>query len=110
MLSQVYQQQLDLINKVHATAANDLGVTIMKLLALTLGLLPLMAMAGQTINEQIDVPANKRIFIENQRGDVRIEGWDKPHKIEGELDDKAQGYRLEVEGSRVEFIVKCREI
>ena len=44
--------------------ANDLGVTIMKLLALTLGLLPLMAMAGQTINEQIDVPANKRIFIE----------------------------------------------
>lgn len=79
----------------------------MKLLALTLGLLPLMAMAGQTINEQIDVPANKRIFIENQRGDVRIEGWDKPQlKIEGELDDKAQGYRLEVEGSRVEFIVK----
>ncbi|WOC26759.1 DUF4097 domain-containing protein [Pseudoalteromonas sp. N1230-9] len=79
----------------------------MKLLVLTLGLLPLMAMAGQTINEQIDVPANKRIFIENQRGDVRIEGWDKPQlKIEGELDDKAQGYRLEVEGSRVEFIVK----
>tara|TARA_Y100000782_G_scaffold112307_1_gene142189 strand:+ start:468 stop:1436 length:969 start_codon:yes stop_codon:yes gene_type:complete len=87
--------------------ANDLGVTIMKLLVLTLGLLPLMAMAGQTINEQIDVPANKRIFIENQRGDVRIEGWDKPQlKIEGELDDKAQGYRLEVEGSRVEFVVK----
>jgi len=87
--------------------ANDLGVTIMKLLALTLGLLPLMAMAGQTINEQIDVPVNKRIFIENQRGDVRIEGWDKPQlKIEGELDDKAEGYRLEVEGSRVEFIVK----
>jgi len=79
----------------------------MKLLALTLGLLPLMAMAGQTINEQIDVPVNKRIFIENQRGDVRIEGWDKPQlKIEGELDDKAEGYRLEVEGSRVEFIVK----
>jgi|TARA_Y100001963_G_C6712662_1_gene415061 DUF4097 and DUF4098 domain-containing protein YvlB len=87
--------------------ANDLGVTIMKLLALTLGLLPLMAMAGQTINEQIDVPVNKRIFIENQRGDVRIEGWDKPQlKIEGELDDKAEGYRLDVEGSRVEFIVK----
>ena len=63
----------------------------MKLLALTLGLLPLMAMAGQTINEQIDIPANKRIFIENQRGDVRIEGWDKPVlKIEGELDDKAR--------------------
>ena len=79
----------------------------MKLLALTLGLLPLMAMAGQTINEQIDVPVNKRIFIENQRGDVRIEGWDKPQlKIEGELDDKAEGYRLDVEGSRVEFIVK----
>ena len=50
----------------------------MKLLALTLGLLPLMAMAGQTINEQIDVPVNKRIFIENQRGDVRIEGGINP--------------------------------
>ncbi|MGO2128717.1 MAG: DUF4097 family beta strand repeat-containing protein [Pseudoalteromonas prydzensis] len=79
----------------------------MKTLLLALTLLPFLATAGEKINEQIEVPVNKRIFIDNQRGDVRIEGWDKPQlQITGELDDKAQGYRLEVAGDRIEFIVK----
>ena len=79
----------------------------MKALILAMSMLPLMAVAGQKIDEQISVPANKRIFIDNQRGDIRVEGWDKAElKISGELDDKAQGYRLEVENDRIEFIVK----
>lgn len=87
--------------------ANNLGVMSMKALILAMSMLPLMAVAGQKIDEQISVPANKRIFIDNQRGDVRVEGWDKAElKISGELDDKAQGYRLEVENDRIEFIVK----
>lgn len=87
--------------------ATNLGVSTMKTLLLALTLLPFFASAGEKINEQIEVPANKRIFIDNQRGDVRIEGWDKSQlQITGELDDKAQGYRLEVAGDRIEFIVK----
>ncbi|HEA15710.1 MAG TPA: hypothetical protein ENH88_04525 [Pseudoalteromonas prydzensis] len=79
----------------------------MKTLLLALTLLPFLATAGEKINEQIEVPVNKRIFIDNQRGDVRIEGWDKPQlQITGELDDKAQGYRLEDQGGRIEFVVK----
>lgn len=79
----------------------------MKTLLLALTLLPFLATAGEKINEQIEVPANKRIFIDNQRGDIRIEGWDKPQlQITGELDDKAQGYRLEEQNGRIEFIVK----
>ena len=79
----------------------------MKALIFAVGLLPLVATAGQKIDEQINVPASKRIFIDNQRGDVRVEGWDKAElKISGELDDKAKGYRLEVEDDRIEFIVK----
>lgn len=79
----------------------------MKAVILALGLLPLLASAGEKIDEQINVPANKRIFIDNQRGDIRIEGWNKPKlKISGELDDEAQGYRLEVKEGRIEFIVQ----
>lgn len=79
----------------------------MKTLLLALTLLPFLATAGEKINEQIEVPVNKRIFIDNQRGDVRIEGWNKPQlQITGELDDKAQGYRLEEQGGRIEFVVK----
>ena len=87
--------------------ATNLGVVIMKVLFLLLSVLPLSALAGQKINEMIDVPENKRVFIENQRGDIRIEGWDKAQlKIEGELDDKADGYRLENSNGRITFIVK----
>ncbi|WP_404343020.1 DUF4097 family beta strand repeat-containing protein [Pseudoalteromonas mariniglutinosa] len=69
-------------------------------------LVPLLALAGETINEQIEVPTNKRIFIDNQRGDVHIEGWDQAQlKITGELDDRAEGYRLENTDGRIEFIV-----
>jgi len=79
----------------------------MKALIFVIGLMPLLAVAGEKIDEQINVPANKSIFIDNQRGDVRIEGWDKAElKISGELDDKAEGYRLEVKDDRIEFIVK----
>ena len=87
--------------------ATNLGVTIMKTLLIALTLLPFIATAGEKINEQIEVPVNKRIFIDNQRGDVRIEGWDKAQlQITGELDDKAQGYRLEDRDGCIEFIVK----
>ncbi|MEM0514977.1 DUF4097 family beta strand repeat-containing protein [Pseudoalteromonas sp. YIC-827] len=79
----------------------------MKALAYTLALVPCLALAGEKIDEQINVPADGRIFIDNQRGDIIIKGWDKASlQIKGELDDRAEGYTLETRGQRTDFIVK----
>ncbi|MFY8273649.1 DUF4097 family beta strand repeat-containing protein [Pseudoalteromonas sp. SSDWG2] len=79
----------------------------MKALAYTLALVPCLALAGEKIDEQITVPADGRIFIDNQRGDITIKGWDKDSlQIKGELDDLAEGYTLETRGQRTDFIVK----
>ncbi|MBS3797350.1 MULTISPECIES: DUF4097 family beta strand repeat-containing protein [unclassified Pseudoalteromonas] len=79
----------------------------MKALAYTLAMVPCLALAGEKIDEQISVPADGRIFIDNQRGDIIIKGWDKASlQIKGELDDRAEGYTLETRGQRTDFIVK----
>ncbi|TMP06997.1 hypothetical protein CWC11_07000 [Pseudoalteromonas sp. S3178] len=79
----------------------------MKAILLGLSLLPLSVLAGDKIDKQIEVPSGGTIFIENQRGDVHITGWDKNEfKVSGELDDKAQGFELKTTGDKTEFIVK----
>ncbi|MCQ8890709.1 DUF4097 family beta strand repeat-containing protein [Pseudoalteromonas carrageenovora] len=79
----------------------------MKATLLGLSLLPLSVLAGDKIDKQIEVPSGGTIFIENQRGDVQITGWDKNEfKVSGELDDKAQGFELKTTGEKTEFIVK----
>ncbi|XQF89586.1 DUF4097 family beta strand repeat-containing protein [Pseudoalteromonas espejiana] len=79
----------------------------MKAILLGLSLLPLSVLAGDKIDKQIEVPSGGTIFIENQRGDVNITGWDKNEfKVSGELDDKAQGFELKTTGDKTEFIVK----
>ena len=79
----------------------------MKAILLGLSLFPLAAFAGEKIDKQIDVPSGGTIFIENQRGDIHITGWDKNEfKVSGELDDKAQGYELKTSGDKTQFIVK----
>ncbi|ASM48982.1 hypothetical protein PESP_a0780 [Pseudoalteromonas espejiana DSM 9414] len=79
----------------------------MKAILLGLSLLPLSVIAGDKIDKQIEVPSGGTIFIENQRGDVNITGWDKNEfKVSGELDDKAQGFELKTTGDKTEFIVK----
>ncbi|WP_166115039.1 DUF4097 family beta strand repeat-containing protein [Pseudoalteromonas sp. Z9A5] len=79
----------------------------MKAILLGLSLFPLVVFAGEKIDKQIDVPNGGTIFIENQRGDINITGWDKNvFKVSGELDDKADGYELKTSGDKTEFIVK----
>ena len=78
----------------------------MKAIIYTLALAPVLAFAGEKIDEQLDVPKDGRIYIDNQRGEVIIKGWDKnTFKVTGELDDKAEGYTLENRGQRTDFIV-----
>lgn len=53
------------------------------------------AFAGEKIDEVLSVSSNGKVIIENQRGDVKIKGWNKSEiKVTGELDDKAVGYEL----------------
>ncbi|WP_076925266.1 DUF4097 family beta strand repeat-containing protein [Pseudoalteromonas sp. EB27] len=79
----------------------------MKAILLGLSLFPLAVFAGEKIDKQIDVPNGGTIFIENQRGDIHITGWDKNEfKVSGELDDKAEGYELKTNGDKTQFIVK----
>ncbi|NMF49629.1 DUF4097 domain-containing protein [Pseudoalteromonas arctica] len=79
----------------------------MKAILLGLSLFPLAVFAGEKIDKQIDVPNGGTIFIENQRGDIHITGWDKNEfQVSGELDDKAEGYELKTNGDKTQFIVK----
>ncbi|RJE77850.1 hypothetical protein BGP78_07010 [Pseudoalteromonas sp. MSK9-3] len=79
----------------------------MKNIVASIALLPLAALAGDKIDQQVEVPKDGKILIENQRGDVTIKSWDKnAFKVTGTLDDKAQGYTLETQGSVTEFTVK----
>lgn len=86
--------------------ATYLGENV-KAIIFGLSLLPLAVFAGEKINKQIEVPENGVIYIENQRGNVNIIGWDQNQfRIEGELDGKAQGYELQTKGFKTQFIVK----
>ncbi|WP_440054286.1 DUF4097 family beta strand repeat-containing protein [Pseudoalteromonas sp. T1lg65] len=79
----------------------------MKKLIASLVALPFMVVAGESIDQEREVPANGRIVIENQRGEVIIKSWDKNvFKVSGELDDKAEGYELETSGKVTQFVVK----
>ncbi|PAJ72089.1 hypothetical protein CJF42_23085 [Pseudoalteromonas sp. NBT06-2] len=65
------------------------------------------AFAGEKIDEVLSVSSNGKVIIENQRGDVKIKGWNKSEiKVTGELDDKAVGYELKRSGNRTIFKVK----
>ena len=78
----------------------------MKAMILTLALSPVLAWAGEAIDQSISVPSDGHIYIDNQRGNVVIKGWDKNElKVTGTLDDKAEGFLLENRGSRTDFVV-----
>jgi DUF4097 and DUF4098 domain-containing protein YvlB len=65
------------------------------------------AIAGDKIDEVLDVSATGQVSIENMRGDVKIMGWDKSQvSVSGELDDKAIGYTFETENDFTVFKVK----
>lgn len=49
----------------------------MKAIILGIALLPMAVFAGEKIDQQIEVPNAGVIHIENQRGDIKVTGWDK---------------------------------
>lgn len=47
--------------------------------------------AGEKVDRTLDVDANGTLYIYNTRGQLEIEGWDKPQiQVQGQLDDAAK--------------------
>ena len=71
-------------------------------LLLGLALLSLNSLAGQKVDESLQVDPNSLIEIEHVRGSAKVIGWDKNEvKIEGELGEDSEGIKLERDGKSV---------
>jgi DUF4097 and DUF4098 domain-containing protein YvlB len=70
-----------------------------------------MAFAAEQINEQRDVRANEKIYIENMRGNVEIKAVSKNvFSVKGTLDEKAEGFELTSKDGFTRFEVKMPSI
>lgn len=50
-----------------------------------------MVLAGEKVSQAVDADSEGTLYIENTRGHLHIQGWDKPQiLVEGELDDAAR--------------------
>ncbi|MDF2180312.1 DUF4097 family beta strand repeat-containing protein [Aliiglaciecola sp. CAU 1673] len=72
------------------------------LLVVGLSMTGFLALAGERVDQTLDMKLPGRVSIEHQSGHARIHGWDKPQvQVVGELDDRADG---------LEFIGKENEV
>ena len=70
-------------------------------LAALSGLAPVVAHAGEDVDERRDVSATGSVRIVNMRGGMEIVGWDRDEAyVSGELDDLSDGLRFKVDGDR----------
>jgi len=71
-----------------------------------IGVSPL-TFAAEQIDQQRDVRANEKIYIENMRGQVEIKAVSKNvFSVKGKLDEKADGYELTSSDGFTRFAVK----
>ena len=65
------------------------------------------AYAGEEVDKTLNVSADGVVQIENVRGIVRVEGWDRNEvSVKGELDDRAEKLIFETNGAVTNVIVK----
>ncbi|MEW6989093.1 DUF4097 domain-containing protein [Colwelliaceae bacterium 6441] len=66
----------------------------------------LQSVAGDKVNETLGVGDEKNVSVENLRGKVSIIGWDKNEvTVSGEIDDKAENFIFEKDGSYIKIKV-----
>ncbi len=71
------------------------------LVALTLSILSVAAIAGEKVDKTLDMNATGEVEIHNNRGDIVVKGWDKNQvSVKGELDDLAEKFVFKVEGDK----------
>ncbi|MCE9680579.1 DUF4097 domain-containing protein [Shewanella sp. AS1] len=74
----------------------------LKFAILPLLLLSPLAMAAQSIDKSISAPDNMRLNLKVQRGEVKIDSWDKSEiQVKGTLDELSEGFILEANGNAV---------
>ena len=65
--------------------------------------------AGELIDKTIEAKSLKHLLISNLRGDIQVIGWQKNEvKIQGELDDSAQGLKIKDKGHKIYIQVKMK--
>lgn len=81
---------------------------IIKLLGVSLALLPVLALAqGRQIDEKMTISADTRVIIDNMRGSVEISGWDeKQATVSGTLDKHAEDFTFELSGDTLTIKVE----
>jgi DUF4097 and DUF4098 domain-containing protein YvlB len=73
-----------------------------RIIIMFLSLTSFFILAGEQVNKQLPAGNAKDIRIENLRGTVAIEGWDKGIvSVQGELDEKAKAFVFEKKGSEI---------
>jgi hypothetical protein len=79
---------------------------IIKMCAIALTAISLQSIAGEKVDKSLSVDGATNISVENLRGKVRILGWDKNEvSVTGELDDKAERFVFEKDGSLIKVKV-----
>ncbi|WP_233080772.1 DUF4097 family beta strand repeat-containing protein [Rheinheimera soli] len=77
------------------------------ILGLALSVFSQFLWAAESVNENLQVANNEKIFIENMRGDVQITATSEGRfKVSGTLDEKAEGYDIESKNGFTSFKVK----
>jgi DUF4097 and DUF4098 domain-containing protein YvlB len=81
------------------------------LLLVSMLLVSPVTLAAEQINEQRDVRANEKIYIENMRGNVEIKAVSKNvFSVKGQLDEKAEGFELVSKDGFTRFEVKMPRV
>ncbi|MCJ8269301.1 MAG: hypothetical protein MJK04_07840, partial [Psychrosphaera sp.] len=78
-------------------------MTIYQNVILTVSLLvsASFACAGEKVDRTIEVASNGSLYIDNTRGQLIVEGWDKPQiQLQGELDDSAKKLIFKRKGNK----------
>ncbi|WP_133407896.1 DUF4097 family beta strand repeat-containing protein [Parashewanella tropica] len=74
------------------------------LLAITVSLASLSAMAGKAVNKTLDVSTNPHIDINVKRGNVEIKTWNKNQvMVKGTLDEKSEGFIFKRDGKHIQI-------
>lgn len=77
------------------------------ILGLTLSIFSQTLWAAESVNENLKVAGNEKIYIETMRGEVEITATSADRfKVSGTLDEKADGYALESKNGFTSFKVK----
>lgn len=77
------------------------------ILGLALSVFSQSLWAAESVNENVQVANNEKIYIETMRGEVEIVASGQGRfKVSGTLDEKAEGYDLESKNGFTSFKVK----